>query len=605
MADPAPVGKTEEQKRAELQAHADALYAKLLASHVGEGKRFKDEADFRSWLGGIGHGFEEAMGGGSIFDKDPEVKDLAAIMRGLSGGYRGLDIDTLYKGIQPGPVEPALGIDTTQADANRDRLTGLLGQLQQTAATGSGPWEETFSKAVNDAQSSAQALGQAQANTGGNYQSALRNIGNTQSSVGQRAVGQEQVLRQKAKNQATTSLASIQGALGNQDVAEATSIAQANQDKLKLDQAELDAETEKLTGAFKTVGSAVMGGTGMSDGGPVPGRAQVFGDDEVNDTVPAKLSPGEIVIPRSITLGPDAPEKAAEFVRAVMQRKGGNTGPNFADGGTADNRPTHSGVKKDDWTWMSGFGPQEATTGLGALLDTTKYDQTRTGLSGLMDSLGTRTAGGDSVSDVVAQQRLDEQLEQQMGAVGPGSAGAAQLGSLAKPAVANASGAAEQRGADQAEAQQLLASTATDARARELALQQASHRQLLMHKAMNAGLDLRRLQSMQNLASGGAQGLAAITQFGLGSIKPEHSGVYQNDYYGDRGGAADLGRYDHGYEDTPGSDPGEWNSYPEGAGDYPDADLDGPQYAAEGGVISDDDERTRARRFLALLGGAA
>ncbi len=52
----------------------------------------------------------------------------------------------------------------------------------------------------------------------------------------------------------------------------------------------------------------------MKAGGGVPGSAPVPGDSPVNDTVDAKLSPGEVVIPRSITQAPDAPAKAAGFV---------------------------------------------------------------------------------------------------------------------------------------------------------------------------------------------------------------------------------------------------------------------------------------------------
>ena len=65
------------------------------------------------------------------------------------------------------------------------------------------------------------------------------------------------------------------------------------------------------------------GGTvNMVSGGPVPGQAQVAGDSIKNDTVPAMVSPGEIVIPRSIAQGDNAPEKAAQFVAAVLGRKG-------------------------------------------------------------------------------------------------------------------------------------------------------------------------------------------------------------------------------------------------------------------------------------------
>jgi hypothetical protein len=48
----------------------------------------------------------------------------------------------------------------------------------------------------------------------------------------------------------------------------------------------------------------------------------VHGDSIKNDTVPAMLSPEEIVIPRHIVLGPNAPEMAAKFVADVLAKKG-------------------------------------------------------------------------------------------------------------------------------------------------------------------------------------------------------------------------------------------------------------------------------------------
>lgn len=53
----------------------------------------------------------------------------------------------------------------------------------------------------------------------------------------------------------------------------------------------------------------------------VPGKASVKGDSLKNDKVKALLSPGEIVIPRSIAQAPDAARKAALFVAAVKSRK--------------------------------------------------------------------------------------------------------------------------------------------------------------------------------------------------------------------------------------------------------------------------------------------
>ncbi len=57
-------------------------------------------------------------------------------------------------------------------------------------------------------------------------------------------------------------------------------------------------------------------------GGTVPGRAEVKGNSLKNDKVPAMLSPKEIVLPRTVTLAPDAPEKARAFVAAIMARNG-------------------------------------------------------------------------------------------------------------------------------------------------------------------------------------------------------------------------------------------------------------------------------------------
>lgn len=57
----------------------------------------------------------------------------------------------------------------------------------------------------------------------------------------------------------------------------------------------------------------------MQVGGPVPGEPNVEGDSAQNDTVDAKLSPGEIVLPRSVAQSPNAPQEAQQF---VSQTKG-------------------------------------------------------------------------------------------------------------------------------------------------------------------------------------------------------------------------------------------------------------------------------------------
>jgi hypothetical protein len=68
-------------------------------------------------------------------------------------------------------------------------------------------------------------------------------------------------------------------------------------------------------------GGVIKGEQFASKGKQIPGKAKVKGDSYANDTVKAVLSPGEIIIPRSIAQGDDAPRKAAEFVAAVLSKK--------------------------------------------------------------------------------------------------------------------------------------------------------------------------------------------------------------------------------------------------------------------------------------------
>jgi hypothetical protein len=64
----------------------------------------------------------------------------------------------------------------------------------------------------------------------------------------------------------------------------------------------------------------------FAEGGLVPGRSTVPGNSLKNDTVPALLSPGEVVLPRSV-LGDEA------FRRIVMAKLAGQEIPQFGFGG--------------------------------------------------------------------------------------------------------------------------------------------------------------------------------------------------------------------------------------------------------------------------------
>ncbi len=57
-------------------------------------------------------------------------------------------------------------------------------------------------------------------------------------------------------------------------------------------------------------------------GALVPGKAKVKGDNLKNDTVPAVLSPGEVVIPRSVMNSKDPAAASAKFVAAILAKQG-------------------------------------------------------------------------------------------------------------------------------------------------------------------------------------------------------------------------------------------------------------------------------------------
>lgn len=62
---------------------------------------------------------------------------------------------------------------------------------------------------------------------------------------------------------------------------------------------------QALKDSIKRAGGAIVKFLGLADGGIVPGVARLQGDSSRNDFIPAMLSPGEAVIPRSLMANPD------------------------------------------------------------------------------------------------------------------------------------------------------------------------------------------------------------------------------------------------------------------------------------------------------------
>lgn len=92
------------------------------------------------------------------------------------------------------------------------------------------------------------------------------------------------------------------------------------QDRMSMDALLGTDNKESMVPASNTQG---LNNLGMmaAQGGSVPGQAEVKGNSEDNDVVPALLSPGEVVLPRSVTQAPDMEERALEFLKHIKSNK--------------------------------------------------------------------------------------------------------------------------------------------------------------------------------------------------------------------------------------------------------------------------------------------
>lgn len=229
------------------------------------------------------------------------------------------------------------GLETSE----RDRYAQKISDLE----SGQGP--SVANQYVANAQqaSLAQALAQANSARGGiNPAMAYRNALNAAAQGSQQAVQQGAMMRaqegiagqQLAQNYAQMGL---QGDLANQGAYNQMQGINAG-----IATSNLGAQTsfgtqgmkqggDMMQGIISGAGAAASGGATagayaggkvtlgdalMQRGGTVPGQANVAGDSPKNDTVHAMLSPGEIVIPRTLA---EDPERAKKFIEQLQKEK--------------------------------------------------------------------------------------------------------------------------------------------------------------------------------------------------------------------------------------------------------------------------------------------
>lgn len=174
------------------------------------------------------------------------------------------------------------------AQANQNALLGAFGQNQATQASMQGNVNDNKSKVVQ--QNNANMIGQ----NNGLLQAGSAALASGLSKLGGPGPSQNQT--------------------GGFDLSKSTNAftGEAN----GIQHAAQGGQIMPQAGPSSFVGRAMMN---QNDGGFVPGKAEVDGDSRKNDNVPAMLSPGEIVIPRSHA---SDPEKAAAFARRIAMGHG-------------------------------------------------------------------------------------------------------------------------------------------------------------------------------------------------------------------------------------------------------------------------------------------
>lgn len=286
---------------------------------------------------------------GTVFDQQ---QALQGQQQGLLQQQQGLaqQLQDQGNGLGPNPALAQFNQATGQNVAQQAAL--MAGQRGASANTGLIARQAGMQGGNIQQQAAGQAaIMQAQQQIAARQQLAQQQaaMGNQLQAIGGQQQAQQQVAANQVANQANTQQQAVQNAqslYGSQIGAQSQNNATVGAVQGQLTQAKADQTGAIVGGLLGGAGAAAAAlhdggqinsyssggpvsnvgkyfhGISMKQGGNVPGQAQAQGDNSKNDTVPAMLSPKEIVLPRSITMGKNAPEKAAEFVRALLAKQG-------------------------------------------------------------------------------------------------------------------------------------------------------------------------------------------------------------------------------------------------------------------------------------------
>jgi len=265
------------------------------------------------------------------------AKAVGSVIGGVTGGITGglMDaggITNTYQASGP-QIQPELLAQIKQAYGAQDPIQqqqNALAQalLAQSQGQGVNPAQLMMKQATERA--NMQRAGMLGSARGVNPALAARMAGQGAMANQQAAAQQAGILGAQQQVQAQQALGGLYGQMGQQNLNQQQILQnafagqqgqamQGQQINAGVAAGNTQARTQLAGGLLQAAGGIGAKMFGAAHGAIVPGVAAVDGDHSANDTVPAMLSPGEIVIPRSKAKDPDL---AKEFIDHLMAKEG-------------------------------------------------------------------------------------------------------------------------------------------------------------------------------------------------------------------------------------------------------------------------------------------
>lgn len=195
-----------------------------------------------------------------------------------------------------------------------------LAQALQAQAGGAGPSVAQEALKQGTSRAIQQSAGMAASQKGINPALAQRLAAENAAGMTQQAAGQGALMRAQEQLSGRQQLGGLYGQMGQQALSSQGQMLAAQSAQNQIN-AGIEAQNAQNAAAVQGAFLNALGGAASkmaAHGGKIEGTAKVDGDSEINDTVPALLSPGEIVIPRSHA---DDPEKAKMFIDKLIGSK--------------------------------------------------------------------------------------------------------------------------------------------------------------------------------------------------------------------------------------------------------------------------------------------